>query len=86
MGTAYGYAQIIGSNSCPIPTTGNWVSYAVPYAGPLQATILPGETDEQRFGQGTTEGAYVYRRTVISKWGGIVLRPAHVIRVGVRGT
>ena len=85
MGTAYGYAQIIGSNSCPIPTSGNWFSYAVPYAGPLQATLLPGEVDEQRYGQGTTEGAYVYRRTVISKWGGVVLRPEHIIRVQVTG-
>ena len=86
MGSAYGYARIIGSNSCPIPTTGNFLCYAVPYAGPLQATILPGVVDEQRFGEGTTQGAYQYNRTVVSNWGGVVLNPAHIIRVQVRGS
>ena len=83
MGTAYGYARIDGTTSLPSTPGGSahFDSYVVPFAGPLQATILPSEIDEAMFGQGNTGGAYQYRRTVITKWGAVVLDPKHIIRV-----
>ena len=86
MGTFAGL-DIVSTNSIAVPTAAanaRWSSYVLPTNGTLVAALLPDAIDEARFGDGSTGGAYVMRRTVISKWGGAVVRPEHVIRVAPR--
>ena len=86
MGTFAGL-DITATNSIAVPTAAanaRWSCYVLPTNGTLVGALLPDAIDEGRFGDGSTGGAYVMRRTVISKWGGAVVRPEHVIRVAPR--
>ena len=84
MGTAFGMADIVGTNSLPAPTgTTNWASYVLPSNGVLQAGFPLLAIDEAMFGQGNTKGAYVYRRTAVGEWYAGVLDPKHIVQITV---
>ena len=84
MGTAFGYADIVGTTSLARPTgTNDWNSYVVPTNGNLAVAVTPTDLDTAEFGQGNTKGAYVHRRTIVGSWGALALRPEHIVRVTI---
>ena len=83
MGT-YAGADFAASNSLAVPTgTNNWLFYILPTTSALAAAVEAPDIDEASYGQGNTAGAYVYRRTAISKYGIAALRPAHIFQAEV---
>lgn len=80
-GTFSGIMDLVASNSLAVPTgSGNWEFYVVPTDSAFVAAVLSPEVDDSQFGEGTTQGRYVWERTVVQKWGGLIVRQPHIIK------
>lgn len=76
--------NIMATNSLAVPGTGaDWDMYFIPTGSAAAAGIEVPEVDDAQYGEGNTGGAYVFRRTVVQKAWGKILRQAHIIKATI---
>lgn len=82
----YRTVDIVSTNSLAVPTgSANWEFYIIPTNSTCAAGVSVPDIDDARFGEGNTDGAYVWRRTVVQRGWGEVLRPAHLVKAVITG-
>ena len=84
MGSFGTVMDIIGTSTQARPTgTNNWLAYVVPSNASLHAGFPLLDIDESQFGDGNTEGAYVYRRTAVGEWFAGATDEKHIIQLEI---
>ena len=72
------------TNSLGVPAdSAPWSVYILPTNSTLFCGFPMMQIDESKFGQGNTQGAYVYRRTAVGEWLAGIGRPEHIIRIDI---